>query len=483
MGNKKTILEKYRLIPLQVRASGWFFVCFMIQKLISVVSTAVFTRIMSTEDYGLISIYNSWSDLFVMVASLNLAVGCFNVGMTRYENSRKQWVSSLQILSILTATVFSVLFISTFTVWNRWVNLPFVCIMVMVITFFSIPALNLWTAKQKYECSYRKLVAVSVLYSALVFIVSLICVLVSENKGITKIVTTAVVTSIIGLILLFSNIIASEKKTNIEYIKFAFKYNTVMMPAFLATIILNQIDRIMIDRMVSRDAAGIYSVSYNAAYMISIVSSAINATYNPWLMQKVKSKNYNNVDGIGTTVTGGLLLIIFAFIFCAPEFVKIIASKEYYEAIYIIPSVAGSTFFSVIYTLYCPIAQYYVRVKQLSFITVVASIANVVLNYIAIRKWGYIAAGYTTYICYSIYGWGTGLYCLKILKENRMSGNIYNIKKLIVLTIALSLAVVIAPFLYDGYVVRYVLLAVVCVIFAYYGKKYKDTIMKMREKR
>jgi O-antigen/teichoic acid export membrane protein len=233
--------------------------------------------------------------------------------------------------------------------------------------------------------------------------------------------------------------------------------------------------------MVSRDAAGIYSVSYNAAYMISIVSSAINATYNPWLMQKVKTKDYKNVDGIGTTVTGGLLLIIFAFIFCAPEFVKIIASKDYYEAIYIIPAVAGSTFFSVIYTLYCPIAQYYLKVKQLSFITVVASILNVGLNYFAIERWGYVAAGYTTYICYFVYGWGTGIYCLKILNDNKMEQKIYDIRKLISLTVGLSVAVVIAPFFYNGYIIRYILLTSVCIIFAIYGKKYKSTIMKIRE--
>ena len=483
MENKNIVLVKYRAIPLQVRASGWFFICSMIQKLISVVSTAVFTRIMSTADYGLISIYNSWADLFVMIASLNLAVGCFNVGMTKYENSRKQWVSSLQMLSVITATVFSILFISSYSLWNRWVNLPFICIVMMVMTFYTIPAFNLWTAKQRYECSCRKLVAVSILYSALVFVVSFAGVFIAENKGIAKIITTAVVTSIFGLILLVSNVLSSEKKININYVKFAFKYNVIMMPAFLSTIVLNQIDRIMIDRMVGRDAAGIYSVSYNAAYMISIASGAINATYNPWLMQKVKAKDYKNVDGIGTTITGGILLVIFAFILCAPEFVKIIASKEYYEAIYIIPSVAGSTFFSVIYTLYCPIAQYYLKVKQLSLITVIASVANVVLNYFAIIRWGYIAAGYTTYICYFIYGWGTGLYCLKLIKDNKIPKNIYNIKKLVVLSFILSLVVVIAPFLYNGYIARYVLLIAICVIFLFYGKKYKDTIIKMRENR
>lgn len=483
MIKKSKFLEKYNAIPVQVKASGWFFICSIIQKIISVISTAVFTRIMSTEDYGLISIYNSWTDILVMVASLNLAVGCFNVGMTRYESARKQWVSSLQLLSILSAMFFSVLFLSLYNYWCRWIRLPFVCVVAMIPTFFTIPALNLWTAKQRYECSYKKLVFVSLLYSVLVFVVSVVCVTVSENKGIVKILSTALVTSMIGGALLYSNISTAEEKVNAEFMRFAAKYNFIMLPAFLSVIILNQIDRVMIDNMISRDAAGVYSVSYNAAYMISIVSSAINATYNPWLMQKVKDGNYKNVDRIGTTVTGVLLLVVFAFIFCAPEFVKIIATKDYYDAIYIIPSVAGSTFFSIIYTLYCPIAQYNLKAKQLSLITILTAALNIALNYFAIGKWGYIAAGYTTYICYLIYGWGTGLYCMKLLKNNHLTNNIYDLKKLILMTFCLSVAVVIAPFMYDGFIIRYTLLFLMLSFFMIYWKDYKNVLVSIRKEK
>lgn len=51
------------------------------------IATAVFTRAMTTGDYGFVSIYNSWVDILLMVAALNLNVGCFNVGMTKYEKT------------------------------------------------------------------------------------------------------------------------------------------------------------------------------------------------------------------------------------------------------------------------------------------------------------------------------------------------------------------------------------------------------------
>ncbi|MDD3414644.1 MAG: oligosaccharide flippase family protein [Lachnospiraceae bacterium] len=468
----RKIKSKYDEMPLRVKASGWFFICSLLQKAISVLSTAVFTRLMSTDDYGLISIYNSWSDIFMIFASLNLAVGCFNVGMTKYENDRKNWVSSLQVLSVIATALFDVVFIATYPLWGKLIDIKFNYVLIMAITFFTIPALNLWTSRQRYECSYRKLVWISIGYSILVFLLSFICVIFSDNKGAAKIYSTSFVSIVIGFGLLISNISKDKPIAKKDYVRFAASYNMQMMPAFLATVILNQIDRVMIDRMVGRDAAGIYSVAYNAAYMISIVASAINATYNPWLMKKVKDNNYEKVDKIGISITEVLLIIIFAFIFCAPEFVKIIASNDYYEAIYIIPAVAGSTFFSLVYTLYCPIAQYYLKVRQLASVTVISALLNILLNYLAIAEWGYIAAGYTTYICYLIYGWGTGVYAIRLLKQNKINSTIYRTGKLIALTVILTVVTVIAPFLYNGYLIRYSLFVCSIVFIVLTGKKY-----------
>ena len=481
MNHNINLVDKYKSIPVQVKTSFWFFFCSIAQKAISVLSTAVFTRMMSTEDFGLVSIYNSWSDIFVMIASLNLAVGCFNVGMTRYDNDRKTWVSSLQILSAISAFLFSCIYMILYPIWNQYIKLPFICIFIMVVTFFTIPALNLWTAKQRYEYSYRKLVFVSLTYSIAIFVFSLMGIILFENKGVAKIVATAVVTSVIGSFLFLSNIGSGEAKYNKNYVIFAARYNICMMPAFLATFLLNQIDRVMIDWMVGRDVTGIYSVSYNAAYMIIIVNSAINATYNPWMMRKVKNSDFSKTATIGTSISSGLMITIIAFILLAPEFVKIIASKDYYDAIYIIPAVAGSTYFSLIYCLYCPIAQYYLKVKQLAFVNVLAAIANVVLNYFGIKEYGYIAAGYTTYICYFIYGWGTAVYSIYLMKEKHITTSIYNTKMLIVHTAILTIVTVIAPFLYYGYVVRFILLALILVGLGLFGKKYLDIIMELKK--
>lgn len=473
--------KKNREIPLQVKASIWFFICSIIQKMVSVVSTAVFIHLISKEDYGLISIYNSWSDILLIFASLNLSSGCFNVGMTKYEESREQWVSSLQILSLIVTTVFGVVFIVSYRFTEKYINLPQELMIVMICTFYFIPAINIWTAKHRYTYSYISLVSITIGYVIFVFALSLIAILVFEKKGLAQIIGSAIASTIFGGVLLVDNIRNSKPIIRKSYMRFAFAYNLQMMPAFLGSVILNQIDRVMIDNMVSREAVAIYTVAYNAAFFISIVSASINATYNPWLMQKAKKGEYINVNEIGNGLSFMLMVIIIAFILCAPEFVRFIAPADYIEAIYIMPAVAGSTYFNLLYTLYCPILQYRLKAKQLSFIMIIASVLNVILNYFAIERWGYIAAGYTTFISYFVMGWGTGLYAMHLLKKEGFSGQLYDLRKLIKVTVALIIAIIVFPFTYDGYLIRYVLLMIIAILFAINAKRITRAFFEIRK--
>ncbi len=46
-------MNRYRAIPIAAKASIWFIVCSVLQKCISMITLPIFTRLMSTEQYGL----------------------------------------------------------------------------------------------------------------------------------------------------------------------------------------------------------------------------------------------------------------------------------------------------------------------------------------------------------------------------------------------------------------------------------------------
>ena len=64
------IKEKYESLPVQVRASFWFLICSFLQKGISMITTPIFTRIMSTSDYGQYGVFNSWYGIITIIVAL-----------------------------------------------------------------------------------------------------------------------------------------------------------------------------------------------------------------------------------------------------------------------------------------------------------------------------------------------------------------------------------------------------------------------------
>ena len=71
----KSVLNRYKSFPIQVKASLWFLICSFLQKGISTVTTPIFTRIMNTTEYGQYNVFNSWLSIASIFVSLSLTEG------------------------------------------------------------------------------------------------------------------------------------------------------------------------------------------------------------------------------------------------------------------------------------------------------------------------------------------------------------------------------------------------------------------------
>ena len=96
--NEKVNCIKQHYIDLSppVKAALWFTICSIIQKGISLMSIPIFTRILTTEQYGTYSLYQAWYDIVKLFATLNIYAAVFNNGMVKFENDRDRFTSSMQ---------------------------------------------------------------------------------------------------------------------------------------------------------------------------------------------------------------------------------------------------------------------------------------------------------------------------------------------------------------------------------------------------
>ena len=65
-------IKKYKNAPVAVKASVAYTVCNIIQKSLSFITVPLFTRLLTTDEYGQFSVYTSWQGILAIFITLNL---------------------------------------------------------------------------------------------------------------------------------------------------------------------------------------------------------------------------------------------------------------------------------------------------------------------------------------------------------------------------------------------------------------------------
>ena len=108
---KMSLLKKYRSLPVQAKASIWFLICAFLQKGISVLTTPIFTRLLTAAEYGQFNVFNSWLSILQIFISLNLSFGVYAQGLVKFSEDRYVFSSSMQGLSSILSVFWTIIYI------------------------------------------------------------------------------------------------------------------------------------------------------------------------------------------------------------------------------------------------------------------------------------------------------------------------------------------------------------------------------------
>ena len=394
--------NKYNNLSPQVRATFWFLVCSILQRGISTITTPIFTRLLSTAEYGQYGVFNSWLSIIQIIVTLELTAGVYTMGIVKFKEEEKIFTSSLQGLNLVLCIAWTVIYLLLHDFWNNLLSLTTVQMLAMLVMVWSTAAFTFWMTTQRNQFKYRKLVIVTLIVSILKPVVGILFVLNAEDKVTARILGLALVEVVCYTGFFVSQIKKGKVFYSGKYWKYAILFNLPLLPHYLAGTILSGADRIMIQKMVSDSAAGIYTLAYSISLIMNMVKDSLNKTISPYLYQRIREKDYNSMPkviypALIVIAIANLLLISFA-----PEIITIFAPKEYLEAIYVIPPVAMSVYVQFLYLCFAPFEFYFEKRIWTTIGTLTSASLNLLLNYIFIQLCGYQAAGYTTLVCYSI---------------------------------------------------------------------------------
>ncbi len=474
----KELLNKTKDIPQGVKASFAYFLASVFSKGISYIVTPLYTRLMTAGEYGQVSVYMTWLEVFGIIAMFCLSYGVFNSGMVDYPDKRDEYSFSMLILSNIITLCFSAIFLALYPIIKSIIKMDFPLAVLMCVIFFFQPAYNFWVTKQRYELKYKYTFIVSVVSAVFSPLVAVLLLWKGNGNAVYERIFGAEAILILIYIFFYIFILVRGKaRVNIKYWKFALLFNLPLLPHYLSMYLLSSSDKIMIQHLVSDEATAYYSVAHSIAAIALVVWTAINGSLIPYSYEKLKIKDYNSIS----RVTMPILLLFAAacvgVIMLAPEAVRIIATNDYMEAIYVIPPIVAGVFFQVQYHVYSNAVYFYKKPIYVMFASVSAMVLNIALNYFGIKKFGYIAAGYTTLISYAVQAGIDYLAMRKVAKCD-----IYNMKFMALMSVSVVAIALICNLFYNIAWIRYSILGLLVVIAIFFRRKIFEMISFMFKK-
>lgn len=469
-------ITQYRNLSQPVKASLWFVICNVVSRGVSFFTMPIFSRLLSTAEYGIVTTYSSWCALVSIITTLTLWGGVFSIAMVKYRGSHATVISSFQGLAISITSVFFLGSVVILDILSGLTGMSKFLICCMYIEIMATIPFYLWSSKQRFYYKYRGLVLISLIIAIANPVLGMIAVNSSAHKAEAKIFAGLIINVVIGITFFIINQCKGKTFFHRKYWKYAFNFNVVLIPHYLSMQVLNQSDRIMINKMCGNSDAGLYGVAYNFGMLLQLLTSAVESSLTPYILRSIESRNTKNVAKNVNLMVFLFALITMAVICLIPDVFMFMLPKNYYDAMWTIPPITAGIFFVFIYPLFGTVELYYEKKKYLAYASVITASVNIITNYIYIKQYGYVAAAYTTLGCYMLLCIVHYLFMRKVLKQNKASQYLFDERFLFIIclgVVAFSIGIV---FLYKRVIIRWVIIVITGIVFACNGKKLKDIL-------
>lgn len=387
-----------------VKAGAGYVIGNYLLKGITFLSAPIFTRLLSTEEYGYFGTYLSYEALFYIIIGLAL-FSSLNSAKYRYGEKFEEYVSSLILLTGISAAVWIVAANLFFDRFSPYLDMSRMVVNLLLVHCFSSALLqffNNYVSLNYSVKSFLKITSINAI-SNLVLSTILLPTVFTNDRLLGRIVGTVLPLFFIALFIVFYFFKKSKPKINRDYWKFGLSYSLPIIPHGLSQVVLGSFDRIMIKNMIGATETGLYNFAFNINSIVKVVSASLDNVWKPWIYERMNERDYGTIRKQSTLYAFGMALFTAMVVLVSPELIKLLGAREYWQSTVCVVPVVIAGYFSFLYTLPVMIEYFYGRTKLIAIGTVFAAVINVALNYFCIPKFGYVSAAYTTMATYYLY--------------------------------------------------------------------------------
>ncbi len=372
-------------------------------KLILFFLVPLYTNYLTTAEYGTADLVSTFASLIVPISSLaiNRAIIRFSMKETIYHQD-------------VIKTTFVALFLSSFVVLS-------ICSLLRYYEpikewryylYFIVIFENFFEAEKNYlkVKDKNKVLSIICILDTFVLAISNIIMLSMLRLGIKGYLTANILARVFGCVIcIFAEDLISDLK-NGKFDRFlAYKMLSFSFPLIFSDIswwVIHSTDKIMIERMVSDSALGLYTVATKIPSMMNVLISIFNQA---WAISSIKEAEttgettfYSSVFDLYCFFTFGACILFIAII---KPFMNIYVGADFKDAWVYIPFLMVSAVFFAFTVFISSLYAAMNKSKHDMWTSIMCAMTNVVVNYFAIRAygiWGAVIGTVTAYFVCAI---------------------------------------------------------------------------------
>ena len=386
----------------------------LFNKAIAFLTVPIFTRLLTTAEYGIVSTYTSWVSIFTVIVGLNLGNTIRNA-FVDHRDDVDGYISSIFSLSFVNfLLIFAICFCA-----NLGLGIIDTPLLVMCLfESFGAFIVNSLVVKYMMEEEAKKRTMFLVLPNLLAAILSVIMILLmKDHKEYGRIIPGVIVTCIFGLVIFCKYIFRNRKLIDTKYWKYALPITIPLVFHGLSSNILSTSDRTIITVFRSASETGIYSVTCSLVTVSTVITSSIESVWIPYFTKNMLAGNHEGINRNAKIYIELCTIIFCGIIVVAPEVLVLFASSKYASGVTVIAPIVLATYFQYLYSLAVNTEYYYKKTSIIATNTLISAVINLVLNFIFIPQWGALAAAFTTAASYFVSFMLHYRYCRKLNGE------------------------------------------------------------------
>ena len=429
----------------------------MILYAITFFSAPLFSRLLGTDGYGIVQVYNTWVSFFVVIVGLHtrgtLSIAKVNFG----EKEFLGYQSSALFLSLVGFVIGLIIVIIISPVLVPFFGLDTRYLILMTIHSFGVYCVYFVNTKFTYEMKAQVNLLISVMLALVNFFLSYVLIknLHVEHLYTGRIVGMAIPYILAGILILIYVFKQGKTFFNKKYWGFCLPLCSPLIFHGISGIICASSDRVMIQQIIGPAAVGIYALAYNFANIMDSIWNALHNAWDPFFFEYVKQDRYDGLAVRSKDYIRIFTCLSIGFILLTPEVFQVFAAEEYWEGAKIIPVIILSQYSIFVYAFAANYEFAFKRTDVVAAGSVVAGLANVILNLLLINGMGYFGAAIATLLSNVI------LATIHIIFAKRLVGKrwVYRLKMFVIPVVGLVFATTLYYICYPMWLIRWAIAA------------------------